>query len=47
MRHVEKENEMVRTPSTMLPLGTEAEGFLLTNVDGRSLSFSEIGRAHV
>ena len=33
---------MVRTPSTMLPLGTEAEGFLLTNVDGRSLSFSDV-----
>ena len=27
---------MVRTPSTMLPLGTEAAEFLLTNVDGRS-----------
>ena len=33
---------MVRTPSTMLPLGTEAEEFLLTNVDGRSLSFSDV-----
>ena len=33
---------MVRTPSTMLPLGTEAAEFLLTNVDGRSLSFSDV-----
>ena len=33
---------MVRTPSTMLPLGTEAKEFLLTNVDGRSLSFADV-----
>ena len=33
---------MVRTPSTMLPLGTEAEDFLLTNIDGRTLSFADV-----
>ena len=29
---------MVRTPSTMLPLGTTAPGFSLPNVDGRMVS---------
>lgn len=33
---------MVRTPSTMLPLGTEAPDFSLMNVDGRSLSFADV-----
>ncbi len=33
---------MVRTPSTMLPLGTEAEDFSLTNVDGQTLSFADV-----
>ena len=33
---------MVRTPSTMLPLGTEAEDFSLTNIDGRTLSFADV-----
>ncbi len=33
---------MVRTPSTMLPLGTEAEDFSLTNKDGRTLSFADV-----
>jgi len=33
---------MVRTPSTLLPLGTEAEDFSLTNVDGQTLSFADV-----
>ncbi len=33
---------MVRTPSTMLPLGTEAEDFSLINTDGRTLSFADV-----
>ena len=33
---------MVRTPSTMLPLGTIAPDFSLPNVDGRTLSFAEV-----
>ena len=33
---------MVRTPSTMLPLGTEAQDFSLTNVDGQTLSFADV-----
>ena len=32
---------MVRTPSTMLPLGTEAPDFSLVNVDGRTVSLSD------
>ncbi len=33
---------MVRTPSTMLPLGTVAPDFSLPNVDGRILSFAAV-----
>ena len=33
---------MVRTPSTMLPLGTTAPEFSLMNVDGRTLSLADI-----
>ena len=33
---------MVRTPSTMLPLGTSAPDFSLVNVDGRTLSFADV-----
>jgi peroxiredoxin len=33
---------MVRTPSTMLPLGTVAPDFELANVDGRILSYADI-----
>ncbi|MFM8890883.1 MAG: redoxin domain-containing protein, partial [Planctomycetia bacterium] len=32
---------MVRTPSTMLPLGTQAPGFELPNVDGRMVALDE------
>jgi peroxiredoxin len=32
---------MARTPSTMLPLGTKAPDFSLTNVDGRTVSLSD------
>jgi peroxiredoxin len=32
---------MVRTPSTMLPLGTEAPDFTLMNVDGKTVSLSD------
>lgn len=32
---------MVRTPSTMLPLGTTAPDFSLTNVDGRIVSLAD------
>ncbi len=32
---------MVRTNSTMLPLGTKAPEFSLTNVDGRSISLAD------
>ncbi|MGB8852140.1 MAG: thioredoxin family protein [Pirellulales bacterium] len=32
---------MVRTPSTMLPLGTTAPDFSLPNVDGRIMSFAD------
>jgi peroxiredoxin len=32
---------MVRTPSTMLPLGTVAPDFSLANVDGRTVSFAD------
>jgi peroxiredoxin len=32
---------MVRTPSTMLPLGTTAPDFSLTNVDGRTVSLAD------
>jgi peroxiredoxin len=32
---------MVRTPSTMLPLGTTAPDFRLINVDGREVSLSD------
>lgn len=33
---------MVRTPSTMLPLGTTAPDFSLPNVDGRTLSLADV-----
>jgi peroxiredoxin len=33
---------MVRTPSTMLPLGTVAPDFSLPNVDGRVLSLADV-----
>ena len=33
---------MVRTPSTMLPLGTDAAEFSLVNIDGRTLSFADV-----
>ena len=33
---------MVRTPSTMLPLGTTAPKFSLINVDGRTLSLADV-----
>src|SRR6202008_3302606 len=32
---------MVRTPSTMLPLGTDAPDFTLVNVDGRTVSLAD------
>ena len=32
---------MVRTPSTMLPLGTTAPDFSLPNVDGRTVSLAD------
>ncbi len=32
---------MVRTPSTMLPLGTEAPDFSLPNVDGQTVSLAD------
>ena len=34
-------NFVVRTPSTMLPLGTPAPDFTLVNVDGREVSLSD------
>lgn len=33
---------MVRTPSTMLPLGTEAPEFTLPNVDGENVSLADL-----
>ena len=33
---------MVRTPSTMLPLGTPAPDFALPNVDGRTLGLDDV-----
>ena len=36
---------MVRTPSTMLPLGTAAPDFSLVNVDGRTVSLSDFADA--
>ena len=36
---------MVRTPSTMLPLGTEAPDFQLMNIDGREMSLSDFADA--
>ena len=36
---------MVRTPSTMLPLGTTAPTFSLPNVDGRILGFDDVAGA--
>ncbi|RLS35421.1 MAG: thioredoxin family protein [Planctomycetota bacterium] len=33
---------MVRTPSTMLPLGTPAPAFSLLNVDGRTIEWSDV-----
>ncbi len=36
---------MVLTPSTMLPLGTKAPSFTLTNVDGQSVSLSDFAGA--
>jgi peroxiredoxin len=34
-------NPMARTPSTMLPLGTQAPSFSLPNVDGRTVSLDD------
>jgi peroxiredoxin len=36
---------MVRTPSTMLPLGTQAPSFRLVNVDGRDVSLDDFREA--
>jgi peroxiredoxin len=36
---------MVRTPSTMLPLGTKAPDFRLMNVDGREVGLDDFGGA--
>ncbi len=36
---------MVRTASTMLPLGTNAPPFALTNIDGRTVSLAEMPAA--
>ena len=36
---------MVRTPSTMLPLGTQAPNFRLMNVDGRELGLDDFADA--
>lgn len=36
---------MVRTPSTMLPLGTRAPDFSLVNVDGRTVSLADFKNA--
>src|SRR6478609_9233874 len=36
---------MARTPSTMLPLGTQAPPFTLVNVDGRIVSLSDFDGA--
>ena len=36
---------MVRTPSTMLSLGTEAPDFSLVNVDGKTVSLSDFDNA--
>ena len=36
---------MVRTPSTMLPLGTAAPEFRLPNVDGREVSLADVAGA--
>jgi peroxiredoxin len=36
---------MVRTPSTMLPLGTHAPDFSLVNIDGRMVSLSDFDGA--
>jgi peroxiredoxin len=37
---------MVRTPSTMLPLGTTAPDFLLPNVDGSMVGFADASGLH-
>jgi peroxiredoxin len=37
---------MVRTPSTMLPLGTVAPDFSLPNVDGRTVTFADTAGPH-
>jgi peroxiredoxin len=37
---------MVRTPSTMLPLGTVAPDFSLPNVDGRAMTFADAAGPH-
>src|SRR2546423_1739454 len=36
---------MARTPSTMLPLGTQAPDFSLVNVDGRTVSLADFSGA--
>lgn len=36
---------MARTPSTMLPLGTQAPDFSLVNVDGRTVSLADFNGA--
>jgi len=37
---------MVRTPSTMLPLGTPAPGFSLPNVDGSTVELADVVGRH-
>ncbi|NCA11368.1 thioredoxin family protein [bacterium] len=37
---------MVRTPSTMLPLGTPAPEFSLPNIDGRTVSLADVAAAN-
>jgi peroxiredoxin len=37
---------MVRTPSTMLPLGTSAPDFSLLDVSGRTMSWSDVAGEH-
>ena len=37
---------MVRTPSTMLPLGTPASDFSLPNVDGSTVALADVAGAH-
>jgi peroxiredoxin len=39
------EKQMVKTASTMLPLGTKAPDFSLPNIDGRTVSLSDFANA--